>query len=103
MPTDLSDANILRDLEEELLQPEVRKSADRVGSLVADERIEFGSSGGAFDKAHIIEALRHEASDPTTRVCLTDFAARQLAPGVVLVTYRTFPSGPNAPPASTLR
>ena len=35
-------------LEEDLLKPEVRKSADRVGRLLADEFIEFGSSGRVF-------------------------------------------------------
>jgi hypothetical protein len=103
MQIDPTEANLLRNLEEELLQPEVRRSADRVGGLLADEFIEFGSSGCVFDKSQIIEALQHEASDPTTRVHLTDFAARQLAPGVVLVTYRTLRSGPNASRAYKLR
>jgi hypothetical protein len=103
MQTDPSQASFLRSLEEELLQPDVRKSADRVGRLLADDFIEFGSSGRVYNKARIIEALQHETSDPTTRVRLTNFAARQLAPGVVLVTYRTFLSGPDAPSRSNLR
>jgi hypothetical protein len=103
MQIDPSEASLLRSLEEELLQPEVRSSADRVDRLLADAFIEFGSSGRVFDKAQVIEALQHEPSDPTTRVLLTDFAARQLAPGVVLVTYRTLLSGPGAPPGYTLR
>lgn len=103
MQIDPAEARILRSLEEELLEPEVRRSADRVGRLLADEFIEFGSSGNVFDKSQIIEALQHETSDPTTRVRLTGFAARPLAPGVVLVTCRTLRSGPNALPSYKLR
>jgi len=76
-------------LEEDLLKPEVRKSADRVGRLLADEFIEFGSSGRVFNKAQIIEALQQEVCDATYRISLTDFTVRRLAPDVMLVTYRT--------------
>ena len=103
MQTDPSQASLLRGLEEELLQPEARRSVDRLDRLLADEFIEFGSSGGIFDKAQVIEALLAETSDPAAAVCLTEFGARQLAPGVVLVTYRTSRSGLNAPPGSKLR
>ena len=97
------EADLLRHLEEELLRPEVRKSADQVGRLLADDFIEFGSSGLVFDKSQIIEALQHETPDPAIRVILTDFNARGLAPGVVLVTYRTEQSGPTAPSGYRLR
>ena len=97
-------AALLRQLEEELLKPEVRKSADRVARLLADDFIEFGSSGHAFDKAQIIEALQKETPDPAVRIRLTEFAARRLAPEVVLVTYRTVRQGGlDAAPASRLR
>jgi hypothetical protein len=53
----LAEAALLRDLEEQLLKPEVRTSRDRVGYLLADDFIEFGSSGRIFDKRGVIEAL----------------------------------------------
>jgi hypothetical protein len=93
MSTEIAEAELLRGLEEELLKPEVRQSPERVGQLLADEFIEFGSSGHAYDKAQIIEALRTEQPDPHSRIGLTEFSARDLAPGVVLVTYRTVRHG----------
>jgi hypothetical protein len=78
-------ADHLRTLEERLLQPDVRRSAQAVASLLADEFVEFGSSGRVFDKTQIIAALRDEP--PIERV-LSDFGSTVLAPGVVLVTYR---------------
>ena len=41
-------ADHLRTLEERLLQPDVRRSAQAVASLLADEFVEFGSSGRVF-------------------------------------------------------
>ena len=64
-------ADHLRTLEERLLQPDVRRSAQAVASLLADEFVEFGSSGRVFDKTQIITALRDEP--PIERV-LSDFA-----------------------------
>jgi hypothetical protein len=104
MTTDVPEAPLLRQLEEELLKPEVRRSPERVGRLLADEFIEFGSSGHAYDKAQVIEALREETPDPAGRLELAEFAARPLAPDVVLVTYHTvLRAGPGAPPESRLR
>jgi hypothetical protein len=103
MQTEPPEVDILRGLEEALLKPEVRRSADQVGRLLADDFIEFGSSGRVFDKAQIIEALQGEESDPAIRIELTDFSVRQLAPAVMLVTYRTTRSGPSAPQGYRLR
>ena len=57
MEPELQEKDLLRRLEEQLLQPETRSSADQLGKLLADEFIEFGSSGRVFDKAKIIESL----------------------------------------------
>jgi hypothetical protein len=85
----LAEDVLLRSLEEQLLKPEVRGSPDEVDYLLADEFIEFGSSGRVYDKRQIIAALQQETPDPTTRISLVDFVARRLAPEVILVTYRT--------------
>ena len=77
----------LRHLEETLLDPAVRKNSELVSSLLADDFLEFGSSGGTFDKAAILEDLRNEPPHQTAR--LSDFAIRTLAPEVILATYRT--------------
>ena len=75
----------LRALEEELLQPAVRKTASRLDALLADDFIEFGSSGRVFDKHDIIDTL---TSESPARRSLTDFRALPLGPEVVLTTYR---------------
>jgi hypothetical protein len=87
-PTELA---LVRHLEEQLLEPEVRRSADHVGRLLADEFIEFGSSGAIYDKGGIIDALQFE--EPGTTVRMVDFTARPIALDVVLVTYRSIREG----------
>jgi hypothetical protein len=82
--------NHLCQLEERLLQPNVRKSAEEVSELLASEFIEFGSSGRIFDKEQIIASLQME---PTVRRSLVDFRTCILAPAVVLVTYRAVRQG----------
>src|SRR5262249_33468784 len=76
---------VLRQLEKQLLQPEVRRSPSVLGALLADEFVEFGSSGRIFTKQMTIRALRDE---PATRRSLRDFKTTVLAPAVVLSTYR---------------
>jgi hypothetical protein len=104
MATEAPEADLLRQLEEQLLRPEVRSSAEQVGRLLADDFIEVGSSGYAYDKQQIIEALRQEKPDPAERISMAEFAARRLAPGIFLVTYRTIRDrGPDEPGRSRLR
>jgi hypothetical protein len=72
-------------LETSLHKKQVRNSTESTSALLADGFIEFGSSGRVWDKASIIESMRREAVDQ--QVTVEDFAARELAPDVVLVTY----------------
>lgn len=85
MEAENSQEVVLRKLEERLLQPDVRRSAQDVAELLTDNFIEFGGSGRIFTKQQIIESLRQE---PPARLALMNFRATTLAPGVVLVTYR---------------
>jgi hypothetical protein len=81
-----AEMQLIRGLEEQLLQPEVRTSPESLAALLADEFIEIGSSGRVYNKQQIIDLLRHaggQGSPPTLR----DFSARQLAAEVILVTY----------------
>jgi hypothetical protein len=64
----------------------VRSSAEEITKLLADEFIEFGSSGRVFNKHHVIEALRDERSPARTADGLT---VRWLTKYVALVAYRT--------------
>lgn len=38
------------DLEDRLLQPEIRRSREEISMLLADDFVEFGVSGRTFDK-----------------------------------------------------
>ena len=89
MNAELSLEQHLRKLEEQLLQSEVRKSAD-IEVLLANEFVEFGSSGRIFDKQQTIASLRAESA---VHRALVDFKTLQLAPGVVLATYRAIRHG----------
>jgi len=75
----------LYQLEEQLLQPEVRKSTNNLEILLAEDFIEFGSSGRIFDKQQIVEGLPHS---PTVRMTFKDFEVKALAPDVILTTFR---------------
>jgi len=77
----------IRDLEESLLDPRVRRSREALGDLLAEEFLEFGSSGRRFTRAQIVEALVAEAEDEP-RFSLADFSVLVLAPNVALATYR---------------
>ncbi|HMH14589.1 MAG TPA: nuclear transport factor 2 family protein [Edaphobacter sp.] len=80
-------ADNLKSLEESLLDPTNRRNPEQVSTLLADDFLEFGSSGRTFDKDAILEELRNEPPRPAS--LLSDFAIRPLAPDVMLVTYRT--------------
>jgi hypothetical protein len=101
MPHEADTAAKLRELEEQLLQPDVRSSPDRVASLLSEDFEEFGSSGRVFDKAQIVAGLAAERS-PVLRIA-RDLRVRVLAEGVALVTYRAVRRQPDGSEASSLR
>lgn len=84
MPASEALSQRLRALEESLLQPDVRKSQQLV-ALLADEFIEFGTSGRVYIKADLVAVLRDEA--PSTQTT-SDFKVALLSPQVALLTYR---------------
>ena len=82
MEVEGGEANLLRNLEEQLLRPEIRKSRERLNELLADGFAEFGSSGRVFDKAEILERLPQEQyrpGAPSAKTMIADFLARRLA------------------------
>ncbi|MBA4541644.1 MULTISPECIES: DUF4440 domain-containing protein [Thermoactinomyces] len=73
----------LRQLEEKLLLPEVRRSREELSKLLADEFFEFGSSGTVWSKEEIgSEGLS------VRKMSLSHFEVHLLAPDVALTTYR---------------
>jgi hypothetical protein len=101
MKEPLSLEELIRHLEERLLQADVRQSAQAMAELLADDFSEFGSSGRIFDKSTTIAALQHESP---TEISLSDYQAKALAPDVVLVTYRAVRyAAASAPSTQSLR
>jgi hypothetical protein len=80
-----------------LLRSEVRRSA-QVSRLLADDFVEFGSSGRIFSKPEIISSLQTE---PSVELVASEFAVRRLAADVALLTYRVQRMAD--PPAISLR
>ena len=74
----------LKGLEELLLDPDIRKST-RLADLLAEEFIEFGSSGRVYTKDDLVALL--QAETPVTQTT-SDFRVTSLAPDVALLTYR---------------
>jgi hypothetical protein len=72
-------------LEERLLHPGVRKSVKELDILLADDFIEFGSSGRTYNKQQVMDGLANES---IVQLTLMDFKANLLAPDVALTTYR---------------
>jgi hypothetical protein len=88
---------LLEDFERQLLVPQVRKS-ELVFELLAEEFVEFGSSGRQFTKAQVVAALQAEAP---IQVTASEFKVQLLSSQVALVTYRAQRHG--EPPIHTLR
>ena len=76
---------LLYDLEMSLMRPDVRHSPDELTKLLADEFVEFGSSGQVYDRKAIIEALSEESG---IEFSISDYKSVPLTPEMVLVTYR---------------
>lgn len=76
----------LLELERGLLSPQVRRSGERMRRLLADEFVEFGSSGHVYDRESIIESLA--ASDGTEAFNIEDFRLVTSGAGTAFVTYR---------------
>lgn len=91
----------LRRLEEELLQPEVRRSLAALEERLAPDFVEIGASGRTWDRPTIVAAL---ADEEPAAVRVEGLAVRLLATEVALVTYRAaHDGGDGSPPSVTLR
>ena len=94
--------NDFLELETALHKKHIRNSSSAVSELLADEFIEFGSSGRIFNKSTIIELLKTDVVDQ--QVLVEDFAVQELAATVVLVKYIAVrPSGHQEPAIRALR
>jgi hypothetical protein len=96
MQAERTDAELIRRREEKLLESNIRSSIGAVADLLADNFVEFGSSGRVFNKQQTIASLQQE--DGTCHWSMHDFEANRLAPGVILATYRASRQADNGEP-----
>jgi hypothetical protein len=82
MPT-ISDQ--LLELEKRLLDPDLRRTPEKLAHFLADDFAEFGSSGHAYDKKRILFLLRKQVP---TRLQIEEFRAIEISASAALVTYR---------------
>jgi hypothetical protein len=69
-------------------------TTEELSRLLADDCVEFGSSGRSYNKHQILESLKQAE---TSRVTFSEFQTRYVGPNVALVTYlalRQTPAGP---------
>ncbi|MEW6412518.1 MAG: DUF4440 domain-containing protein [Candidatus Zixiibacteriota bacterium] len=100
----MADGNSLSDLlyqlETRLFQPDVRHSREQLTELIAEEFVEFGSSGCIYDRDSIIASLAEESS---MRISISDFKCVALSSEVALVTYRATITEGDQPTGDSLR
>ena len=76
-----ADPQDVLELEKSLLNGSTRANQALLERLLADEMVEFGKSGAAYDKRSIIEALAQEGEAPSRRLQMVDARLFELAPG----------------------
>lgn len=85
METISTSTEFFRQLEEKLLLPNIRQSVDELAELLADNFVEYGSSGRIYFKQDVIAALQSETS---SKITITDFQMVNLGAEAILVTYK---------------
>lgn len=95
MKSQARDAATIKRLEQRLQLPSVRTSRQQLDQILADDFVEFGSSGVTYDKRQIIAGL---LADPESRLpryaTMQNMRVTWLAPDVALATYRSQKSRP---------
>lgn len=85
-------AEELRELETKLLDPILRRAPEKLAHLLADDFLEFGSSGHAYDKKRILFLLRKQLPK---RLVMEEFRVVEISESAALVTYRACSDSPN--------
>jgi len=96
------DEDWLRELEESLLKPEIRRDAEALAKLLAEDFREVGASGRIYDKAEVLSSLPNEPAPES--YAISDFIATELDIYVAMLNYRLetrYPGG--EAPRRTLR
>jgi hypothetical protein len=79
--------NIIKELELSLLKAEVRSSREALDKLLADDFIEFGSSGNKYTKMDILERL----PNTTEKIdyIVSDFFVTTSSDNIAVATFKT--------------
>ena len=77
-------SELIKALELELLQPEVRKSKERLNELIADDFVEISSSGKEYTKEDVINDL---AGQGKINFTVQYFNTIEISPETILATY----------------
>jgi len=77
----------LRKLEQSLLNMAVRRNEDRLRQLLAEDFLEFGSSGRVWTRKSIIDMLATETNFRPPEI--EEFQCSMIGEKTALVTYRT--------------
>jgi len=81
-------AKQIEELERALLTPEVRRDREALDRLLADDLVEFGMYGKIYSKQDFLERLPSSEEEKFERYTASDFEAKELAPGLVMLTYK---------------
>jgi len=77
--------DLIYKLELSLLTPEVRASVEKLNELIADDFIEYGSSGLIYNKAEILDRL---PKGPSPTYNLYDFEFVKLSESMVQTRFK---------------
>jgi hypothetical protein len=72
-----------------LLDSSIRQSAEKLNELLADNFMEFGSSGEVYNKNTVIQSLLLDNPQIFT---IEDFAITELSDNAILATYKSLVS-----------
>lgn len=98
MKSQAKDVATLKRLEGRLQLPSVRTSRHQLDLLLANEFVEFASSGKIFNKRQVIAALLADPASSRPRYAtLQNVKMTRLADDVALLTYRSLKSQPGSP------
>jgi len=89
---------LIQQLEQSLLDHSVRQSPEQVNKLIADDFVEFGSSGQVYHKQNCIKP-----DENPRKFVVSDFKVKELSKDVMLATYKTTEDGAAALRSSVWR
>jgi hypothetical protein len=97
MKSQSKEATTLKRLEVRLQLPSVRTSRQQLDQILADEFLEFASSGATYNKRQIISLLVADPESAMPRYAtVQNLKINWLADGVALLTYRSAKSSPRS-------